>query len=79
MHGSTFLVRGYHEYKETTRPERKEDLSAHMEKSQIYKTVRFPMEVKPEGVKATLKNGILEVTLPKAEVVKKVKIEVKSQ
>jgi HSP20 family molecular chaperone IbpA len=28
-------------------------------------------------VKAMLKNGILEVTLPKAEAVKKVKIEVK--
>lgn len=73
------VITGKKEYKETTRPERKEELSTHMEKSQIYKTVRFPMEVKPEGVKATLKNGILEVTLPKAEVVKKVKIEVKSQ
>jgi hypothetical protein len=35
------------------------------------------LEIKPEGVKAILKNGILEITLPKAEVVKKVKIEVK--
>jgi HSP20 family molecular chaperone IbpA len=36
------------------------------------------VEVRPVGVKATLKNGILELTLPKAEVVKKVKIEVKT-
>jgi HSP20 family molecular chaperone IbpA len=28
-------------------------------------------------VKAILKNGILEITLPKAEVVKKVKIEIR--
>lgn len=49
----------------------------HMEKAQIYKTIKFPVEIKPDNVKAMLKNGILEVTLPKAEVVKKVKIEVK--
>lgn len=48
-----------------------------MEKAQIYKTIKFPVEIKPDNVKAMLKNGILEVTLPKAEVVKKVKIEVK--
>jgi HSP20 family molecular chaperone IbpA len=35
------------------------------------------VEVKADAVKATLKHGILEITLPKAEVVKKVKIEVK--
>lgn len=35
------------------------------------------LEIKPEGVKAIPKNGILEITLPKVEVVKKVKIEVK--
>jgi HSP20 family molecular chaperone IbpA len=35
------------------------------------------MEVKADSVKATLKHGILEVTLPKAQVVKKIKIEVK--
>jgi HSP20 family molecular chaperone IbpA len=44
----------------------------------IYRTIKFPGEVRPENVKATLKNGILEVTLPKAEVIRKVKIEVKS-
>jgi HSP20 family molecular chaperone IbpA len=35
------------------------------------------MEIRPEEVKATLKNGVLELTLPKAEVVKKVHVEVK--
>jgi HSP20 family molecular chaperone IbpA len=39
--------------------------------------VKFPIEVRPEAVKAILKNGILEVTLPKAEVVKKIHVEVK--
>ena len=45
--------------------------------NKIYRTVKFPIEVRPEAVKAILKNGILEVTLPKAEVVKKIHVEVK--
>jgi HSP20 family molecular chaperone IbpA len=47
------------------------------EKMNIFKTVMLPLEVKPEGVRAILKNSILEVILPKAKVVKKVKVEVK--
>ena len=39
----------------------------------------LPSEVKPEGVKATYRHGILEVTMPKAEVTEahKVKVDVK--
>ena len=40
-------------------------------KGHLYKTVKFPVEIRPDAVKATLKNGILEVVLPKAELVKK--------
>jgi HSP20 family molecular chaperone IbpA len=45
--------------------------------NQIYRTVKFTVEIRPEEVKAILKNGELELTLPKAEVVKKVHVEVK--
>jgi len=45
--------------------------------NQIYRTVKFPIEIRPEEVKAILKNGVLELTMPKAEVVKKVHVEVK--
>ena len=48
-----------------------------MKLNQIYRTVKLPIEIRPEEVKAILKNGVLEVTLPKAEVVKKVHVEVK--
>jgi len=72
------VITGNKAYKEEAKAERKEELPYHMEKANVYKTVRFPVEIKPDNVKATLKNGILELTLPKAEVVKKVKIEVKS-
>jgi len=40
--------------------------------------VKFPVEIRPEEVKVILKHGVLEVTLPKAEVVKKAHVEVKS-
>ena len=46
------------------------------EKTPIFKSVKLPVEIIPEKVKAVLRNGMLELALPKAEVVKKVKIEV---
>lgn len=66
------------EYREEAKIEKKEEMPLHKERMQIYKTIKFPVEVKPENVKATLKNGILELTVPKAEIVKKAKVEVKS-
>ena len=62
------------EYKE----ERKELVPVYREKfNQIYRTVKLPVEIRPEEVKAILKNGVLEFTMPKAEVVKKIHVEVK--
>jgi HSP20 family protein len=72
------VITGKKEYKEEAKMEKKEEMTPYTEKTHIHKAVKLPVEVKPEAVKATLKNGILEVTLPKAEVVKKVKIEVKT-
>lgn len=57
--------------------EEKEEIPYCKEKTNIYKSVKLPVEVMPEKVKAILRNGMLELTLPKAEVVKKVRIEVK--
>jgi len=71
------VITGKKECREEPRIEKKEEIPVHTEKAHIYKTIKLPVEVKPENVKAILKNGILEVTLPKAEVIKKIKIEVK--
>jgi HSP20 family protein len=71
------VIAGKKEYREEPRIEKKEEIAVHTEKARVYRTIKFPVEVKPENVKAILKNGILEVTLPKAEVIKKIKIEVK--
>jgi len=72
------VITGKKEWKEEGKIEKKEEATHYTEKMHIFKTVKLPFEIKPDGVKATLKNGILEVTLPKAEVIKKVQIEVKS-
>jgi HSP20 family protein len=72
------VISGNKEIREEAKTERKEEMPLHAEKLHVFKAVKFPVEVKAVNVKATLKNGILEVTLPKAEVVKKVKIEVRS-
>lgn len=68
------VITGKKEFKE----EKKEPPMFKEKLNQIYRAVKFPVEIRPNDVKATLKNGILELTMPKAEVVKKVHVEVKS-
>ena len=72
------IVSGKKEVREEGKAEKKEEVPYYAEKTQIYKSVKLPVEILPEKVKAVLRNGMLELTLPKAEVVKKVKIEVKA-
>jgi len=72
------IVSGKKEVREEGKTEKKEEVPYYTEKTQIYKSVKLPVEIKPEHVKALLRNGVLELTLPKAEVVKKVKIDVKA-
>jgi HSP20 family protein len=71
------IITGKKEIREEGKAERKEEVPYYAEKTNIYKAVKLPVEVIPEKVKALLRNGMLELTLPKAEVVKKVRIEVK--
>jgi HSP20 family protein len=67
------IIEGKKEFKEE-----KKEVPVYKEKfNKIYRTVKFPIEIRPEEVKAILKNGVLELTLPKAEVIKKVHVEVK--
>ena len=71
------VITGKKEVREEGKAEKKEEVPTYIEKGHIYKAVKFPVEIKPDAVKASLKNGILEIVLPKAELVKKVKVEVK--
>ena len=71
------IITGKRELREEGKVERKEEFPYYAEKTNLYRSVKLPLEILPEKVKAVLRNGMLELTLPKAEVVKKVKIEVK--
>jgi len=71
------VISGKRELREEGKVERKEEFPYYTEKTNLYRSVKLPVEIKPEHVKAILRHGMLELTLPKAEVVKKVKIEVK--
>jgi HSP20 family protein len=72
-------ITGHKEVREEGKTEKreKEEVPYYEEKMHIYKSLKLPVEVIPEKVKAVLRNGMLELTLAKAEVVKKVRIEVK--
>lgn len=45
---------------------------------EFVRVVRLPVEIDAEKVQATLNDGVLRITLPKAEAVRPKKIEVKS-
>jgi len=70
------IITGKKEFKDEK--EKKEGVPVYKEKrNQIYRSVNLPVEIRPEEVKALLKNGVLELTMPKVEVVKKVHVDVK--
>ena len=58
-----------------------EDVTYHRRERRVgtfSRVVQFPIEIDPEKVQATLKDGVLTVTLPKAETARVRKIEVKA-
>lgn len=73
----TLTITGKHETKEESKngervvySERRAD--------RVLRVVEFPEAIVPEMVKATLKNGVLELEIPKAQPAKKFKVELKA-
>lgn len=71
---------GKKEFEEKEHKGEKKEVPVYTEKgiNKIYRTITLPVEIKAEQVKAILRNGILELTLPKLEPVKKIRVEVKA-
>jgi HSP20 family molecular chaperone IbpA len=56
------VIAGKREWQEEGKLEDKKQLPLFVERMHIDKTVKFSVEIKPDGAKAILKNGILEIT-----------------
>ena len=77
VHGSTLTISGEKKQEE----EKKEKGYYHLERSygSFRRDLNLPSDVEPANVEAVYKNGVLTITLPKAERAKSVKVEVKEQ
>jgi HSP20 family molecular chaperone IbpA len=66
--------------KRETREEKKEGKKIYSEmcSDQIFRTFELPAEVDADKVTATLKNGVLELEMPKAETAKKIRIQARA-
>lgn len=66
--------------KQEKREEKKEKAKtvyAELLKKEVFRCVSLPVAIDPDKAKATLSEGILEITLPKAEAAKKISVAAK--
>ena len=68
-------IRG--EYKEAKEVKEENFLRKELRTGAFHRTFELPLSIDPTKVEATFKDGILQVTLPKAEIVKPKQIKVK--
>ena len=74
VHGDRLIIEAKREVEEE---EKKEEFFRHeMAYGRFYRTVRLPVDVLVDKAKAELKEGILEIYLPKAEVITPPKVKV---
>ncbi|MFH1143435.1 MAG: Hsp20/alpha crystallin family protein [Candidatus Eisenbacteria bacterium] len=64
------------------RKEEQQKNNSHLHRTERFlgtftRSLRFPGDVKPEGIEAVFKNGVLEISLQKAEEARRRKIDVK--
>jgi HSP20 family protein len=74
---STLTLKG--EKKKEEEVKEKDYYRCEREYGSFLRTVDLPAEVKADGVKATFKDGILEIRLPKSEAAKQKEVHVKVQ
>jgi HSP20 family protein len=77
LRGSTLSVKGEKKREEEVRD--KDYYRCEREYGSFLRTVELPAEVKADAVKATFKDGVLEVRLPKTEEAKKKEVRVSVQ
>jgi HSP20 family protein len=76
VQGNTLTLKG-----SRPRPEMSEEMVVHRQErsyGQFRRVLQLPFEVEANAVEAAYENGVLQITLPRAESAKPKKIEVKS-
>jgi HSP20 family protein len=76
VQGNTLTLKG-----SRPRPEMSEEMIVHRQErsyGQFRRVLQLPFEVEANAVEAAYENGVLQITLPRAESAKPKKIEVKS-
>lgn len=46
--------------------------------NEVFRLISLPQEIEPEGTQATLRDGVVELTLPKSEAVKPTRVQVRA-
>lgn len=75
--GNTLTIRG--ERKEEKEVKEENYVRKEMQMGKFYREVTLPVSVQPDKATATFENGILHLTLPKAEEIKPKRIPVKAK
>jgi HSP20 family protein len=57
---------------------KKQALFSEISSNEIFRTIALPAEIDPEKASAVLKNGVLEISMPKAKTAKKVPVMAKA-
>jgi HSP20 family protein len=64
--------------KKAEEKKKKETIYSEISEKEIFRSFLLPAEIDPEKVNAVLKNGVLEITMPKAKLPKKVSVMAKA-
>jgi HSP20 family protein len=70
------LITGRQEEKKEEKKEK--TLYSELRSREVFRSVPLPAQIDPDKVQATLRNGVLELRMPKVETQKKVPIKVKA-
>ena len=70
-----FIAGDRGEKPEQTQPDKRRVVYSEWNANGIFRTIDLPAEVDPDKVRASMSNGVLQITMPKKETGKKVKVE----
>jgi HSP20 family protein len=74
LNGSHLVIEGKHETAEEKKEKKGETVLSERRSQQIYRMIELPAAILSDKAQAELKNGVLELKLPKAEKPRQIKV-----